>query len=202
MITSLVGLFGAALLLERLDRNDRLRELRRAPLDDAAKVRDGDVAKVVVRLAPDCPVLESPLTGTRCLAWRLTVEERQPTAGSVVFGETNLGVLRGTSPDGVRVVLASDGRARVRFGEPTPWQEPSDAVRALLASSGRPARANETLRCEEETLPLGATITVLGWARWRSSQTDGEYREAPRELVLSGDASQPLLVSSRAEHRR
>lgn len=185
-----------------------LREAQQLPIRE---VRDGQVVKVCGRLRYVGEPLVAPLSGRRCGAWRVEVDEYQSRGkgGSWhnVITETEAGDIElddgtGTarvSALGAQLVVVKDAHySSGTFNDPTPVLE------RYLAKHGQEATGmlgfNKGFRYREGALEEGEEVAVLGVARWQHhprAEARGArgYRELPRRLVLEPPAAAALIVS-------
>jgi hypothetical protein len=85
------------------------------------------------------------------------------------------------------------------------WNNATPELEEFLAARGKSSKGgvfDKTLRYREGVIEEGETVTVVGHARWEvdasldvASAAGAGYREAPKRLVLSSNASSRLLVT-------
>lgn len=176
---------------------------------------DGRSIKIVGRARAAIGELEAPISGVRCVAWRLVVQLAPGEgAGRTVVDESEvpseLCVDDGSSL--VRVRAERRGSPCVLWSERGEWVEASTpALRALLGtryvstrtSAGRDGERDRRLWLREDLVLPGDRVAVLGIALW---ETDAEvpadgatYREAKRSLVVVDTSDRPVVLSPRPD---
>ena len=181
-----------------------MRELSRAPRTPIADIPDGAARKIGGRIELEDAPIRSPLTGTECSVWAITIEE-------VGMGES---VLRGAKCQGVAFrVRDASGVARVipdgaRLG--TAGKSFHYLPGALLIGYERelfselkiklnyPTGSN--LRFTERVIAPTAEVAVYGYCQREpdrgavDADVSGYRGDVPTRPVLSSTRRAPLLI--------
>lgn len=223
-----VALFGLVVL--RVWRNRHFfgaergrKALRNAALVPIADAIDGRRVAVVGRVQEGAASVEAPLSGRRCLAYRIEVERYVTTTESSSRGYWRSWIVE---QGGVDLELAGEtGRAVVPAADAELLLE-QDAYstsgsfelesanpnqEAFLRRHRRRSRSllgqNFKLRYKEGIIERGEIVAAVGVARWKDEAIRLEprgYRSPPgervdRRLVLASSWFRPVVLSDRPE---
>lgn len=184
--------------------------IRRSVLRNAAsapvRVRsDSEVvgAVAISGTARGAPTLRSPISGEPVLAYHLIIEEeRGPTRWRRVVDRREAGDFWIDDDRGSVRVSAGTGTlsldARERRGKCGPFRSPPRRVAWLIGQQRTDVYGvlfGKAFRWREQVLLPGDPVDVRAHAVERLAETGASrYREAPREIVLSGSAGAPIEV--------
>ena len=151
------------------------RAVARTPRSPVAKVRRGELVKVVGQARVAMKPLRAPMSGRPCVCWHVRIQEARqgPQGGSwtdvldevegqdfLLEDETGIALVRGVMPE---ATLASSGPWVDNYGDNF-----SPEVENFLGSRGeqlRGALGKRVMRYQERILDEGAHVAVLGMAR-------------------------------------
>lgn len=199
------------------ERQRVLRALRHVASRQVAEVRDGEIAKIVGRLEHDRQSLIAPLSGRRCVLYRVVVEEREGENGrwtAVIERTRFVPFLLRDDTGHARICPAAPDVAIVqdRHYESGTFLDATPALEAFLAEHGRRSTGllgfNKAMRYLEGVLEEGELVAVVGQGRWEADP-DAEttagaatgYRERAfaRRLVIEPPPGGRVLLSDDAE---
>jgi hypothetical protein len=175
----------------------RRRALQRAVTADPATATEGSLVKLVGTVLEEGPMLEGPLSGRPCKAYRCEVLVQVGSLGrghtfevpaSVPFSLRDGSDVVEVRTDRVALALALD-----RFESAHLRGEVSARARGLLAGRGYDAEAR-VVSASEGVLQVGERVAVLGVARWVAAPGSG-YRGSDRRLVLEAPRGGELVIS-------
>lgn len=185
------------------------RTLRKLPLATTVHATGGEDVRVtgVVEYANGAAPLIAPLTGKRCVAWRVVVDEALTNKYRRFFHEAKSAdfVLRDESGlahvHGAKLTLSVEGPTWENKYDPNNLAEPlphQDELTALFVQRSVDTKILEvgSARYSELILEEGARVTVVGRATWSRapSQTTG-YRDVGQRLVVGPRSTGNVLVS-------
>ena len=191
------------------------RALRDAEQVPIASYPHGGIKRVVGVLSLDGEPLAAPLSGRRCAAWEVVVEEQRSSGKStswytivrevqaVPFMLDDDTGRAHVDPSGAQIVVTADRRSRSgTFDDPTPEE------RAFLDRHGEEAEGwvfNRTLRYREGVLEPDERVAVLGQGAVSyddvpEAQHQGGYRQpaASKRLDIRAAGGHPLYISDDA----
>ncbi|RZO62542.1 MAG: hypothetical protein EVA89_08925 [Sandaracinaceae bacterium] len=194
------------------------RAMQAVPLLPAARVRDGQTARVIGEVLPGASVT-APLSGRPCTYWRVTVEEQRGGSKNrrwVTIVDEHEGVdflLRDgdtkalVKTDFVQCVLEKDGKFSSGF-----LNDATPELDAFLRERGQSSQGlvfNKNMRYREGVVEPGEHVCVVGAGRWERDPDEEAsagtgYRDAsmPTRLVLVAPEDGPLLLSDEASMLR
>lgn len=198
------------------DRKAR-RVLAAAPRRAVVDVAEGEFVRVVGTVEVERPV-DAPLSGRECAHWRVIVEDFSVNdhEGSRMVDEHD-GVDFFVREEGGDRALVSTRLIQALLEDESerrsgPRAAATPEVEAFLLGRAKKSRGwifNKSLRCRETVARPGATVAVVGVARWERDPTEeasagAGYREAhmPMRLVLEGPDGGALLLSDEPEFTR
>lgn len=157
------------------------------------------------------PMLRSPISGERVLAYHLIIEEeRGPTRWRRVVDRREAADFWIDDDRGsVRVTAASgsvslDGRER--RGKCGPFRSPPRRVAWLIGQQRTAVYGvlfGKAFRWREQVLLPGQDVDVRAHAVQRLAESGASrYRQAPREIVLSGSPGAPIEVVAQPSAKR
>ena len=216
-VTPIVLAVLAALLVflvvvrHRSSRERCRRALKRTERQAVAAAADGKVGKVVgkLRFDDDHRPLESLLRGRPCAYYTATVQKKRQVDERYAW----VTILEETRSAGTALLEDDGGRALVTLGSPEVvlseefrWldqgSKPATArLQQQLAELGelRNGVIADQLQFTEGVVPAGETVAVLGLCRWENDPDPavarGDYRTAPRRLVIEPPEQDPLIIS-------
>lgn len=173
---------------------------RRLPVTPVDRVVEGRRVKVMGRVDAGAQPLEAPITGRRCAAWSVELQEGPGWETMLVEQKAQEFVLRDRSG---RPALIRASRASVVFDvDSWSWpQQPTERMLSFLRrhhvrEHGYFGSATLPYRYVEGVLEAGEEITVVGSARLEidESGTAGTYREPPMRAVFEPRAGSPLWI--------
>ena len=185
-------------------------QLANAPRTPIGRLRSGSVACVSGRVRGAGELLQAPLSGRRCLAFQITVDE---TAAGESRSVTRLvraspfwiddGTGRALVDPGARFALALVRDMAVR----TSWSDerPGDPLRDFLESQGvvtTSCGAPRRLPCREGVIEEGVTVAVGGYVIEEVDPRGDAVgpRRPPTVIALRGGGpDEPLLISDAPE---
>ncbi|MEZ4340874.1 MAG: hypothetical protein R3B82_29985 [Sandaracinaceae bacterium] len=164
-------------------------------------VRDGEVVKIVGRVAARDEVLIAPVSRHRCVAyyvfaearyattrnkgWAPAIRERQIVA-PIVVDDTGRAFVE---VDDVEVVVVKDVHRDVGAGA-------DPHVDALMRAHGRDPHK---VRLREGSIDVGERVAIVGLARWRVDLVAHGYRGRSEVLELVAPPEHPLILSDDPE---
>jgi hypothetical protein len=174
------------------------RQARRLSPTAIDRVAEGARVKVVGRVDAGTQPLEAPITGRRCAAWSVEVQEGNGFTTVAIEVRAQDFVLRDRSP---RSALVRVQAASVIFETDTAiWQRTvTPRMRAFLSRYRLPEGGfygSPYYRYVEGVIEAGEEITVVGNARLEIDETGSTatYREPPMRVVLDAARRAPLYV--------
>lgn len=204
VVASVVGITLAIVFAERAR---LLRWMRKQPRRAIGDAVDGEVVRLVGRVALTGAPLVAPLTGRPCAAWQVVVEEYRSNGKSGSWRKV------GHAHDGTEFVL-DDGtgraviepraaRVEMVFDQTTKsgtFDDPTAIEEALLARLGLRGRGwlfNKSLRYQEGALEPGETIAVVGCVHREPDPHGGGggYRTAPMRTRIGGAGERGLVIT-------
>lgn len=203
-----VGVVAAIGWVTHLVWGDATRSIRRA-LRDARRVaigkaRDARQVKVVGEVI-DGPTVMAPISGRRCVYYRVVVHqatgnrkrERAREDGGVRF-QIDDGTGRAlVDPEGARIAVELDTRTRSGLFDDATAAEEAFLQRHGIGSTG--LIFNRTLTYQEGVIEIGDTVAVLGRGvrepdRSATARVAGYRDPPPTRLRLGGSSRHPILI--------
>jgi hypothetical protein len=190
-----------------------LRELRRARARPIAELAPVTLAKVCGRARPHHTTLRAPMTGRRCMWFRLLVEEERSDVFNrsdwftVVDEEEGIDFLL-EDASGIARVAVRDAEAalvRDRNNRTKRFRGMPQELQAFLSKRGIPMEGSfgltRKMRYSESALEPGELAAVLGSVRFEpvsdqaGATKTGGYRKRAERAVLESADEQILLLS-------
>jgi hypothetical protein len=181
-----------------------MRELARTPRTTIADIPDGAARKIGGRIELDEPPMRSPLTGTWCSVWAITIEEvgmgdsvlRGARCQGVPFRVRDASGVARVIPDGAR--LGGDGRVFHYL----PGALLIGYERQLFAELNIKLNypTTSSLRFTERVFPPDADVSIYGYCQREPDRSavdadvSGYRGEVPTRPVLSSTRRAPLLI--------
>ena len=181
-----------------------MRELARAPRTQIADIPDGAARKIAGTIELEEAPIRSPLTGTACSVWAITVEE-VGMGDSVLRGAKCQGIpFRLRDPSGVARVIPDGARlgGNGRAFNYLPGALLIGYERELFAELGIKLNypTTSSLRFTERIIAPGADVTVYGHCQREPDRSamdadvSGYRGDVPTRPVLSSTRRAPLLI--------
>ena len=158
------------------------------------------------------PTLRSPISGEPVLAYHLIIEEeRGPTRWRRVVDRSEAGDFWIDDEYGSVRVSAGAGKqlsldARERRGKCGPFRSPPRRVAWLIGQQRTEVYGvlfGKAFRWREQVLLPGEPVDVRAHAVERLAESGASrYRQAPREIVLSGSPGSPIEVVAMPNAKR
>jgi hypothetical protein len=178
--------------------------LQSTPRHAIGALGEGVAAKIVGTVRP-IQVMLAPITGRRCVYWRVIVSEYQSSRdmdGNDTSGWSQILDQRNGLPflvvDGSGRALVDPAHAEVALVADAE-SEGGERLQMFLLRYGISPRRN--VRYTEAVIEPGEVVAVAG-AGVREPDpegTGGAYREAPTRLRIAASPSVPLLISDRPD---
>jgi hypothetical protein len=198
VVSGVVKYFSAENRLKRA-----LRAVRVWPIGE---LPEGTLGRVIGEAQPIDGMIQSPLTGRRCLYYVARVEVHRSGEWHTRFEERDGVPFLLTDDSGRAIIDPSSANAALTFdhedsrsntaGDPTPTEA------AFLAKHGGKARGllfNEKLRYVEAVLVPGKRIAILGAGIRepdpRGTPAEGYRSATPTRLRLTSSPRHPLMIS-------
>jgi hypothetical protein len=180
-------------------------ELVRVPRTQVADVPDGAARKISGRIEREDAPIRSPLTGTECSVWAITIDEVGGMGDSVLRGAKCQGVpfrVRDASgvarviPDGAR--LGTMGKSFHYLPGALLIGYERELFAELSIKLNYPRTSN--LRFTERIIAPAAEVTVYGYCQREpdraavDADVSGYRGDVPTQPVLSSTRRAPLLI--------
>lgn len=182
-----------------------MRELVRAPRTQISDIPDGAARKIGGRIELEDAPIRSPLTGTECSVWAVTIEELGGLGDAVLRGAKCQGVpfrLRDGSgvarviPDGAR--LGTTGQSFHYLPGALLIGYERELFAELKIKLNYPTGSN--LRFTERLIAPAAEVTIYGYCQREpdrgamDADVSGYRGDVPTRPVLSSTRRAPLLI--------
>lgn len=180
------------------------RLLAHTPRVQLADLQEGTFGRVVGRAEQLDDVLIAPITGRRCVYWRVRVLDAMKVEQEIINEERGIpfvvddGSARAVvDPAGAIIGMNEDGR------DEAGWQKVTNTPEhKFLAHHTGAARDVNNLHFREGIIEVGETIAILGTVA-REREPDAAYRGAPPPpLRMTSWRGRPMMISDRPEAKR
>lgn len=152
--------------------------------------------------------LEAPLSGRRCVWWRVTVESLSPggehstSSWTQVIDESEAVDFLVEDPTGRVLVRATEAHAVIdpdeHYGEGAIEDESTTPELAAFLRRWGQSVGDRKLRYAEAAITGGDGVEVVGRGRWEPdpdpSAAAGDYRSTPSRLVMAKTDDDPLYL--------
>lgn len=189
------------------DKQRILRELKKSRRKQINQVRENEYAKVIGKAKYVDEPLIAPLSGRKCVYYKVHVERKgdkswhtvvKETKAQDFFLETNteLAIVKANFEvdKNKRVYLEEDHKRNSGF-----LNDANHKLNDYLAKHNKSSTGflgfNKTLRYKEGIIALNETIAVKGIAKWKALNEPVEGYSYSRILTFEGDPKQKLLIS-------
>jgi hypothetical protein len=171
-----------------------------------ADFKDGDIGKIVAKIAPLGKTLRAPLSGRVCVYYHVQVEQKiagnrppiwqtildEEEAGDVILNDGDHYALIDTEL--TRTYLVKDVKLESGFKK-----DPSPALKQYLAKHGvgnyNWLGLNKDLRFKEGVLEKNEVVIVSGLGTWRNREELGLDVPAEKVLHVCAPKPEPLFMS-------
>lgn len=184
-----------------------LRELKKSKRKQINQVRENEYAKVIGKAKHVDGPLIAPISGRKCVYYKVHVERKGDKSWHTVVKETKsqdfflesnaeLAIVKANfeTEKNKRVYLEEDHKRNSSF-----MNDASHKLNAYLAQHNKSSTGffgfNKTLRYKEGIIALNETVAVKGIAKWKALSEPVEGYSYSRILTFEGSAEQKLLIT-------
>ncbi len=189
------------------DKQRILRELKKSRRKPISQIREKEYTKVIGKAKFVDEPLIAPLSGRKCVYYKVHVERKGDKSWHTVVEETRsqdffiesnteLAIVKASfeAERNKRVYLEEDHKLNSGF-----MNDASHKLDDYLAKHNKSSTGflgfNKTLRYKEGIIALNETIAVKGIAKWKALNEPVEGYSYSRILTFEGSPKQKLLIS-------
>lgn len=189
------------------DKNRILRELKKSRRKQISQVREKEYAKIIGKAKHVNEPLIAPLSGRKCVYYKVHIERKgnkswhtvvEETKSQDFFLESNteLAIVKASfgTENNKRVHLVQDHERSSGF-----LNDASHKLNDYLAKHNKSSTnllgLNKTMRYKEGIIALNETVAVKGIAKWKALNQPIDGYSYSRVLTLEGSSEQKLLIT-------